>query len=291
MDLADLQSAEWRARAASRMGKKLLGFTRSVPEKAPVFVAGLQRSGTTMLMNIFHLHPDTEVFDEARDSKTFLDFRIRSLGTVREVIDASHFSYPVFKIIADSHVLPAILHAFPKSKVLWMYREYGANAASRLKKFGHATAAIRKVCNDEPGGGWFAEGVSAPVLQKLQSLDRSKFSEFDYACLVWWVRNRLFFDLDLDRQPQVRLLRYETLVVDPKSTMRGIFDWTRMPSSASSMRFVHAQSLYKRNLPALDPQVEALCSGLLLQLDTAHDQQWQAGVAPAAQPKEMRRVS
>lgn len=290
MVLADLQSAEWRARATSRVGKKLLGFARGSPRKSPVFVAGLQRSGTTMLMNIFHLHPDTEVFDESRDSKTFLDFRIRSLDTVKRVVDSSHFGFPVFKVIADSHVLPSFLQAFPDAKVIWMYREYGANAASRLKKFGHATAAIRKVCENQPGGGWFAEGVSWAVLERLQALDRSRFTDFDYACLVWWVRNQLYFDLGLDRQPQVRLLRYETLVVDPKTAMRGIFGWTGLPWSAPSMRFVHARSLYKRNLPAVDPQIEALCSELLLRLDEAHDREWQREECAEA-PAELRRVS
>src|SRR5262245_15873686 len=132
MKLEDFRSPEWRARATARMGKKLFGFTQGNPGKSPVLIAGLQRSGTTMLMNIFHLHPDTEVFDEARSSRTFQDFRIRSLGTVREVIDDSHYRFPCFKVIADSHVLPSILHALPNAKALWMYREYGPNAASRL---------------------------------------------------------------------------------------------------------------------------------------------------------------
>ena len=166
MDSADLQSPEWRARAAARVSKKLLGFARGRPGKSPVLIVGMQRSGTTMLMNIFHLHPDADVFDEARSSNTFLDFRIRSLEVVRQSIDDSHYRFPCFKVIADSHILPSILRGLSKPKVLWMYREPGPNAASRLKKWGaQGTAAIRKVCAAEPGGGWFAEGVSESVAQ------------------------------------------------------------------------------------------------------------------------------
>jgi hypothetical protein len=290
MNLRDVRSPEWRARATARVNKKLLGFTRAAPQKSPVLIAGLQRSGTTMLMNIFHLHPDTEVFDEARESTTFLDFRIRSIETVREVIAASHFGFPCFKIIADSHVLPRIMRGLPDARVVWMYREPGPNAASRLKKFSHATAAIRAVCEGRPGGGWFAEGVSGPVLRKLQGLDRSHFSEFDYANLVWWVRNQLYFDLGLFNEPQVRLLRYETLVEDPQATMRPLFAWLRMPWSASSLRFVHARSMRNPNLPPVDPQIDSLCRELLKKLDETHDAQWQSSV-PAQAGEELRRAS
>jgi hypothetical protein len=291
MKLTDVQSPEWRARAASRVSKKLLGFARATPKKSPVLIAGLQRSGTTMLMNIFHLHPETDVFDEARESKAFFDFRIRSVDIVRQVIADSHFRFPCFKTIADSHILPTLMRGLQEAKVIWMYREHSANAASRLKKFGHATAAIRAVCEGKLGGGWFSEGVSTPIRRSLQSLDRSGFSDFDYACLVWWARNQLFFDLGLATEPRVRLLRYETLVVDPKGTMSGLFRWLDMPSSGQSMRFVHAQSLFKRDLPALDPQVEMLCSGLQQRLDEAHQRQWRGDGEPEQARQELRLVS
>jgi hypothetical protein len=282
MNLEDIQSAEWRARAVSRVGKKLFGFAHGSPRKSPVLIAGLQRSGTTMLMNIFHLHPDTEVFDEARDSDTFLEFRIRSVDAVKRGIDQSHYRFPCFKIIADSHILPSIMRGLGDPKVIWMYREPGPNAASRLKKWSHATAAIRAVCEGRPGGGWFAEGASPAVARRLQSLDRSGFTNFDYACLAWWVRNNLFFELELDKQPGVRLLRYERLVAEPEPTMRALFEWIGMPWSGASMRFVHARSMRKPNLPALDPQVASLCEELLRRLDDVHARQWQRSANPAA---------
>jgi len=274
MNLSDVRSPEWRARAVARVGKKLLGFTRQTPERTPVFIVGLQRSGTTMLMNIFHLHPETEVLDEASDSRSFFDFRIRDVQTVRQVIEESHYRFPCFKIIADSHILPSILDALSNPKVLWMYREPGCNAASRLVKFPQGTAAIRAVCANRPGGGWFAEGVSPAVARRLRELDFSGFADFDYACLVWWVRNQLYFEMGLDSDPRVRLLRYETLVGQPEPTMRALFDWTGMGWSKTSMRFVHARSMKRSNLPRLDPQVEALCGDLLQRLDAEHAAQW-----------------
>jgi hypothetical protein len=40
------------------------------------------------------------------------------------------------------------------------------------------------------------------------------------------------------------------------------------------MRFVHARSMKKANLPRLDPQVDALCTELLQRLDAEHAAQW-----------------
>ena len=129
----------------------------------------------------------------------------------------------------------------------------------------------------EPGGGWFAEGVSEPVARTLRGLDRERFSDFDYACLAWWVRNQLFFELGLDNDADVRLLRYETLVADPQPTMRQLCAWLGMEWSRPSLRFVHARSLRRPDLPALDPQVASLCSDLLQRLDEVHARQWRNG--------------
>lgn len=279
MNFAHMRSPEWRARAAARVSKKLLGFARATPERTPVFIVGLQRSGTTMLMDIFHLHPETEVLDEARDSRGFVDFRIRDPRTVRRIIEQSHYRFPCFKIIADSHILPSILDGLSNPKVLWMYREPGPNAASRLAKFPFGTAAIRGVCANGPGGGWFAEGVSPAIRRTLREIDRSHFTDFDYACLVWWVRNQLYFEMDLASDPRVRLLRYETLVTQPEPTMNALFDWTGMGCSKLAMRFVHARSVKKPDLPTFDPQVEALCSDLLRRLDAKQAAQWPRALA------------
>jgi len=47
-----------------------------------------------------------------------------------------------------------------------------------------------------------------------------------------------------------------------------------MDGCEPSMRFVHSRSLRKPGLPALDPQVAALCTGLLARLDRTHAEQW-----------------
>jgi len=52
--------------------------------------------------------------------------------------------------------------------------------------------------------------------------------------------------------------------------------------SQPSMRFVHARSMKKANLPRLDPQGESLCQDVLARLDAEHGIQWLKGSAPRA---------
>lgn len=80
--------------------------------------------------------------------------------------------------------------------------------------------------------------------------------------------------MGLDRDSNVRLLRYETLVAAPEETMRALYLWLGMAESHHSLRFVHARSLRRADLPDLDPQVASLCSELLERLDGAHERQW-----------------
>ena len=54
------------------------------------------------------------------------------------------------------------------------------------------------------------------------------------------------------------------------------------PWSPLSMRFVHARSVKKANLPRLDPQVESLCQDLLARLDAEQGRQWLKVSAPRA---------
>ena len=86
--------------------------------------------------------------------------------------------------------------------------------------------------------------------------------------------------MDLASDPRVRLWRYETLVAQPEQTMRALCDWTGMGWSPMSMRFVHARSVKKANLPRLDPQVESLCQDLLARLDAEQAAQWLKVPAP-----------
>jgi hypothetical protein len=123
-----------------------LQYSRGVIEFRSVERDGERCYDLRWLMNVFYLHPDTDVVDEARRSPVYIDFRVRSIATSKDSIDKSTKRFACYKIICDRHILLSFLEAFPSAKVIWSYRGATDNANSALKRWPHATRAIRLVC-------------------------------------------------------------------------------------------------------------------------------------------------
>jgi hypothetical protein len=119
-----------------------------------------------------------------------------------------------------------------------------------------------------PGGGWLAEGASDEAVEALRQLDEARLSDFDWACLNWWLRNRSYFEQGLDADERVRLLRYEDVVTDPRSVLPPVIEWLGLAPDDTAFRFVHARSAHKPQLPVMDPEVARLCDALLQDLDS-----------------------
>ena len=266
MELKNLKDAEKRVIYVARIRKKLFERFRGRSKNTnPLFIAGWQRSGTTMMMNIFHHHPDIEVFDESQNSEVFCDFRVRNVEIIKKTLQKSCFPFACYKVICDSHIIKSFIDNFSDAKIIWMYRNATDNAESNIKKFPNAaTQAIRRVSQgEEPRGCWFTEGVTSNITTKLKEVTSSEYlTEFDFACLAWWGRNSLFFELGLEQIPNVRLLEYEKLVQEPKEVMEKLFCWSGPQWDEKIIRFVHDRSVKKKDLPNLNRKVERLCEDL-----------------------------
>ena len=267
MNPLSIFDAQKRGRLAAKVGKTFRQTFSAPVDTTPVFVLGIQRSGTTMLMFAFHLHPEIAVYDESRESKAFFDFQLRSMETTEKLIHASPFPVACFKPLADSHLTIQLLQRFPSARCIWALREYRDVANSFLRKFPHATKAIRLVCSGQEGGGWFQEGVSEETGRILRNLPWQNFSDYDFACLVWWTRNRLFFEQNLDKETRVLLLRYEKLVTAPEESLPAVTNFIGIPFSTQMTRYIHARSISRHSPPKLNCFVQKLCDELSASFD------------------------
>ncbi|MDO8954859.1 MAG: sulfotransferase [Gammaproteobacteria bacterium] len=259
MNPLSIFDAQKRGRLAAKVGKTFRQTFSAPVETTPVFVLGIQRSGTTMLMFAFHLHPEIAVYDESRASKAFFDFQLRSMETTEKLVHANPFPVACFKPLADSHLTIQLLRRFPSARCIWALREYSDVANSFLRKFPHATRAIRLVCSGQEGGGWFQEGVSEATGRILRNLPWQNFSDYDFACLIWWARNRIFFEQKLEREKRVLLLHYEKLVTAPEESLRAVTNFIGIPFSTQMIRYIHARSISKYSPPQINPSVQELC--------------------------------
>lgn len=267
MKFTDFFDERKRSFYSSTIKKRTIGLFSKPIETKPIFLFGKQRSGTTMLMFVFHLRPDTEVFDEHGNNEAFLDFRIRDFETLKRLICKSKARFACFKPICDSHLIADFVAHFPGGRFVWIYRDYRDVANSSLRKFRNPNCQIKMVCKGENGGGWLQDGVSTETAEILRSLYSPRLSEFDFACMVWWARNKIFTESNLADLQNLVLVKYEDMVTEPEETFRSLFSFLGMRYHYPAIRYIHRKSVSKHSYPEINPTVRKLCEDLMVELN------------------------
>lgn len=251
-----------RAKKAMQLAKKISRLFKRGTNSTPVFIFGKQRSGTSMLLDIMRLHPDTEAFGEGSKISGFQNFK--------RLIENSKESFVCFKPLMDSHLIKDFMTQFPEGKFIWMYRGYKDNANSALRKFPGDTKKVKAAVSNqnETKWKWFYEGISSNTMEVLKNVYSSELSEFDLACLTWWVRNRICIELKDDLLQNLIFIKYEDLVNEPRETFQLLCERLGIRYINKAIRFIHNRSIGKNSYPELDSKVMALCDNLMKQLDT-----------------------
>ena len=267
LDRAATAAGRWRWRLANR----------SRPSGGvPVLLVGLQRSGTNMLVRGLERAPEFEVYNE-NNKAAFSRFRLRPDPVVRRLVDDSRHPYVLVKPLCDSHRTAELLDglgARHPGRALWVYRSPDGRTRSALAKFGDANLrALREIA---AGGGrdrWEAQLLSRDSLDLLASFDWTRMSAASAASLFWVLRNRLVFELGLDRRPDVLLVSYEAAVADPEAELRRICEFLGFPYRPQLTAHVEPRPPATPGPLDIDDRVRASCDELLARLDAARQRQ------------------
>jgi len=274
-----------RAYYASKYLYQALSALGSPADKRVLFILGCQRSGTTLMQDVFDADRGAKVFGEfSRITLTGRrpNLRLRPLQEVRAIIAREPARFVIAKPIAETQHALRLLETFPGAKVLFLYRDYAAVAASNLKLFGERNGInnLRPIVTGETDN-WRAEGVPADVRAIVLRHFHEQMKPHDAAALFWYVRNRFFFDLGLSARPDVRPLRYEDLLRDPLGRMQGIYQFVGAPFTPRGIGLVRPEP--ERRRIELSADIEALCTGLLERLDRANTRAWGVGNSPTGE--------
>lgn len=262
---AALQKISERARHHSRSISKcaLQQLVSTEPsQKRMVFVTGQQRSGTNMLMDVLERHRCTDVYHET-DSRAFVRYEMRDLATIRAIFSRSRASHIVIKALCEAQRLTELLDAFPKAKAIWAVRNHYDVSVSMSRQFSTTAEVLKQMRVDPALGGWRGENLSPSIRALLDDCVQDDISEVSAAAFQWYMRNFLYFDQGLDRDPRVRICFYEDLATAPEPTCRSIAAFLGISFQHSMITKVHAGSVNKAGHPEIDPRIEALCSHLL----------------------------
>lgn len=243
------------------------------PNAVPVFVVGVQRSGTNMLVLGLERSPEFEVHNE-NDDAAFDRFLLRPRSEIRALVEGSGQRYVLLKPLCDSHRVPELLDRLgtpSPGRAIWAFRDVDGRVRSAVEKFGDANRnALRDIASGEGLDSWQAGGLSQERLALVRSFEYDSMSPQSAAALFWFLRNSLFFDLGLDRRDDVALASYEAMVRDPERAMRPICSFLDFPYRSELIAHVDARTTRAKPPLDLDTRIRALCSDLEERLGEAY---------------------
>lgn len=255
-----VSKAVWRARSGARPGTA-----------RPVYVVGLQRSGTNMLLHGIEAAPEVEVRNE-NDRQVFTRFRLRSDEVVAAAVARSRHRVVLFKPLCDSHRVRELLAlaAPDEARAVWVVRDPDERTRSAVAKFGPATRqALARVAAGEGERLWQAGGLDDELLSLLRSFDHETMTDESAGCLFWYLRNSLYFSQRLDMLPAVRLVSYERVLADPVAELSNLATFLGLPFRDAMAAHVRAGAARAPRRLDIDPRVRRLTDELGGRLDAA----------------------
>lgn len=238
-----------------------------LPEKPErcLFVCGMQRSGTNMLMDVLDRSTHTDVFHE-RDKRAFHRFELRDRALLHELQRASRASLTVFKALLESDQVGSLLDDFAPAKALWVVRDWRDTVASAERSFALLKSTVRTMVI-APGDYWQSRSVTPETHAILSEHFNESISLKSCVALFWYARNQLYFDQDLASDPRVSLIHYEDLVTRPEQSFPEVFDFIGVPYSRWVVSKVNARSVAHRDPSDVEPAIAALCQDLYAKLE------------------------
>ena len=266
-----------------KLRKKIYQLINLSPgQQSIIFVAGCQRSGTTIMMDTFDKDLNTRCFGETSELSS-LDtkdgLRLNPLPMIKGELDKVKAPFIVAKPLVESQNLPQLLDYFENSKAVWIFRHYKDVASSNLKFLGldNGIKDLKPIVENEPGN-WRAEKVSDPVRKTISRFYSPDMNPYDAAALFWYVRNSLLFDLALNEDSRILMVKYEDFVVQPQKTMQGIYRHaSQMYPKGGIATSTNSKSIQKGSAIELSPEVERINQEMLDRLESAYQLQTARG--------------
>jgi len=266
-----------RTWAAYTLARRKVRYRRSLgapSTKTTAFIFGCQRSGTNMTLYTLNRSLDVDSFEES-DPRAFTLSRILGKDVRDRLIAQSSARCVIFKPICDSHRVLELLAEHPGSRGIWIYRYYKDVANSAMEYWGDQTRLFIEDLLE--GGGdwgrsqWNREKVTDECLAELREACIDGLTPHGACALFWYMRNRTFFDQDLEHTPDVLITRYEDVVTKPEEEFGRMCEFLGVGFDPQAVSKVFKSSVGKRKFPPVGERVEALCEAMWERLNAVRD--------------------
>jgi hypothetical protein len=174
-----------------------------------------------------------------------------------------------FGSILDSQFANELLSSYENAKAVWVYRRYQDATNSSVHRFGsHHKDLVRWIANGELDRlGARGKHISKETIQFFEEIFHEELSREEGACLYWYMRNQLYFDLELHQDPRVYIVQYEAAVQNQEKEFRKIFEFLGFPYDPVIIEGIFTSSVGKHPWPGIEPRLEEVCEALQERLD------------------------
>lgn len=252
----------------------------------PVFIVGMQRSGTNYLY--WNLEKDNNVEGYNEDNPAaFERFVLKSLENTKQLIDSSKSKVILFKSITNVLRADALLSVDPDAKILWIMRDVSEVVRSHEKTFGED--GIKTVVKALDGirlkqNAFFADWkgkypqscVSNIEVQNLVSSCADRYlsmctTDYDRAAIYWFLLNYMYFIFGFEQSTQVKVVQYDRLVSDPHKEFKSIGNFCGIPDFSFSIEPVKPKA---RTEEQISDSILLLCRLVKRSIDQAELIKW-----------------
>ena len=238
------------------LASKAFGPRREGPARV-LFVAGVQRSGTNMVMDVLEASRATDVIHE-RDPRAYHDYMMRAEGTIDALI--ARGSRPVFAIKAlhESERVAGLLERFAPAKLIWVFRRPDAVIASNRKSWPEGRNRIEDLVADPAKAGWRGFGITPETLARVRAAYTPDIPAEAAQALFYFYRNQLFFDQKFAHDERALLVDYDALVADPSGQIARIAAFAGIAATPRMIALPKAPGGKERPPIALPPAIRVL---------------------------------
>lgn len=262
-----IMSRRWKRYEQLKAGR-LAGYGES--PKGPIFILGCQRSGTTYAERLFRADPRSRVFGEFSELTILPTHSVwRDPSSMRQVLSAHRGEYQVIRSLLASHRVCDLLEDWPRSVVLWMFRDANSVVASMMHKWQGDFREVSEKVETDAAGHWELRGIWEQIEADVSSGATEALCHDRYA-MYWYQRNRVAIDKSLGNNPRVLMVEYSDFVNRPNAWLKAVRDLGDI--AAPNWTFpIHAMARSRSPSSSirLSPWVQDKCDSLLAELRDA----------------------
>jgi hypothetical protein len=253
-------AGKWIGQASARVAGEAKG-------QHVVFLTGVQRSGTNMVMDILERSPDTKVFHET-DRRAFVEFELREDPILRRLA-RSAARCVIFKALCDAHRLTGLMEQFQSSSAIWVYRHFDDVVASHLVSWPKGRNQIDKLVEDRSAAVWRGRAMTDATWELVKRHYHPDMNLASAQAVFWYYRNQLFFDQKIDGNGRVYLMKYEDIASRPRAEVEQLAHFLGIRTTAAMAAYVSPGAARRKPPQPVDPPIRMLCEEMMNRLDLA----------------------